>query len=238
MQQFPKDMRCCARADLPTAALPHPAAGCAHVRPLHACEKSVVAIDKGAESKQMISKDGKQAQCEKMPQQSSTDCGSYNRSAGLPMQHLRSHRAIYSQFPPSALRVYLRRINQAWGWLQGDGNQEDAAVKEDQIATGFFYVELYRGKEGTESEVIGAEGRAQAAATDIVNDTMARLKSGRISTEEFMQYMNSRAGPDAAQVRRVFSPCYTAGCCDGFSECAYILSFPCFCVMNVLFIKR
>jgi hypothetical protein len=83
-------------------------------------------------------------------------------------------------------------------------------------------VELYRGKEGTESEVIGAEGRAQAAATDIVNDTMARLKNGRISTEEFMQYMNSRAGPDAAQVRGIFPPCYTAGCWDGLSECAYM----------------
>lgn len=59
---------------------------------------------------------------------------------------------------------------------------------------------MYRGKAGTVPVLIGTEERAKAAAGEVINDSMARLKNGMISEEEFVQYMISRGGQEASQV--------------------------------------
>lgn len=84
--------------------------------------------------------------------------------------------------------------------VQGEGGKEDGGYLMDLGPSNFVYVELYKDKAGTVSEVIGAEARAQAAAAEIINDTMARLKNALISEDEFMQYMIGRGGQEAAQV--------------------------------------
>lgn len=84
--------------------------------------------------------------------------------------------------------------------LQGGGKGEDGEDPDYLGPTDFVYVELYRAKKGTVPEIIGAESRAEIGASDILNDAMARLKNAAISEEEFLQYMHSRGGQEAAQV--------------------------------------
>lgn len=85
--------------------------------------------------------------------------------------------------------------------MQGDDAGDEGEGGEEPGPTGLEYVELYRAKAGTVQEVIGAELRAQAAAGEVVNDPMARLKNALISEEEFLRYMAGRGGQEATQVR-------------------------------------
>jgi hypothetical protein len=77
----------------------------------------------------------------------------------------------------------------------------ESGISEHHVdLSAFPHIRLYRAYAGTTFETIGTDARLDAAKNQFVTDTMARLRLGWISAEEFKQYVVTRRADEASKV--------------------------------------